>query len=433
MNTNNVKERGQAIVLIAAAIIGLVALTGLAIDGGNAFSDRRHAQNAADTAVVAAALTKTRGSGSWYDSGIEMAKNNGYDDVDANTTITLHACNDESAGVTCPAPYDTTDAEQYIHIVIESRVNTYFAPVVGITELNNRVEAIARAKPATEMFDGNAMISVCTDGKATFETNGGPATTVTGGGIFVNSNSDDCAFKVNGGSGSFTVPEISVVGEACYPEGTIGGVVPSQGVTPLPVLDYYWLDEAIACNSAPIDAYTLSETTITINMGSGDEEVTGDLMTPSYPVIRISDSFPVGDVIALAPGIYCLQNTFRINNTGAVLVGSDVTFVMLNKGLTMNGGYVKLSAPIAGPTAGLLFYQPVGNNINLAISGNTTLELTGTIIAPGAEVAIAGTPGTIIDGQVIGCEIAISGDSGGIVNYDDEKNIDDPPQIELIQ
>ena len=50
------KERGQALILIAFGAIALFAMTGLAIDGSHKYSDRRHAQNAADTAAVAGAL-----------------------------------------------------------------------------------------------------------------------------------------------------------------------------------------------------------------------------------------------------------------------------------------------------------------------------------------------------------------------------------------
>ena len=53
------QERGQALILIAFAAIGLFAFTALAIDGSRVFSDRRHAQNAADTAALAAALAKS--------------------------------------------------------------------------------------------------------------------------------------------------------------------------------------------------------------------------------------------------------------------------------------------------------------------------------------------------------------------------------------
>ena len=55
------KERGQALILITFAAIALFGITGLAIDGSNKFSDRRHAQNAADSAALAAALVKTNG------------------------------------------------------------------------------------------------------------------------------------------------------------------------------------------------------------------------------------------------------------------------------------------------------------------------------------------------------------------------------------
>ncbi len=47
------KQRGQAIVIIAGALLALVALVALAIDGGNAYAQRRNAQNAVDGAVIA--------------------------------------------------------------------------------------------------------------------------------------------------------------------------------------------------------------------------------------------------------------------------------------------------------------------------------------------------------------------------------------------
>jgi Flp pilus assembly protein TadG len=54
-------QRGQALILIALAGIALFGIAGLAIDGSAKFSDRRHAQNAADTAALAGALALARG------------------------------------------------------------------------------------------------------------------------------------------------------------------------------------------------------------------------------------------------------------------------------------------------------------------------------------------------------------------------------------
>ena len=46
-------ERGQALIVVALALVGLFGMAGLVIDGGNAFQDRQQAQNAADAAAPA--------------------------------------------------------------------------------------------------------------------------------------------------------------------------------------------------------------------------------------------------------------------------------------------------------------------------------------------------------------------------------------------
>lgn len=53
--TNFIKERGQSLVLLALLLVGLIAMLGLAMDGGNFLSQRRAAQNAADAGALAGA------------------------------------------------------------------------------------------------------------------------------------------------------------------------------------------------------------------------------------------------------------------------------------------------------------------------------------------------------------------------------------------
>ena len=50
---NKKSESGQAIVLLALAVIGLVGFTALAIDGGMIYADRRQAQSASDASSLA--------------------------------------------------------------------------------------------------------------------------------------------------------------------------------------------------------------------------------------------------------------------------------------------------------------------------------------------------------------------------------------------
>lgn len=49
------RERGQVLVIFALALVALVAMVGLVLDGGSAFAQRRDQQNAADLAALAGA------------------------------------------------------------------------------------------------------------------------------------------------------------------------------------------------------------------------------------------------------------------------------------------------------------------------------------------------------------------------------------------
>ena len=46
-------EKGQVLMLVALVFVGLLAVAGLAVDGGNLYAQRRQAQNAADAAALA--------------------------------------------------------------------------------------------------------------------------------------------------------------------------------------------------------------------------------------------------------------------------------------------------------------------------------------------------------------------------------------------
>src|SRR6476646_2933253 len=132
-------ERGQALVMIALAAIGLFGFAALAIDGSAIFSDRRHAQNAADTSALAAALAKTRDDATWEPIGLARAKSNGYDDNGITNDVLIY--NPPISG-----PYLGND--QYIQVKIRSDVRLFFARIIGRQKATNYVEAVARALPS---------------------------------------------------------------------------------------------------------------------------------------------------------------------------------------------------------------------------------------------------------------------------------------------
>src|ERR1051325_7488787 len=91
MKSNSYKNgRGQALVIIALAIVGVAGIAGLVVDGGDVFLDRRNAQNAADSAVLAAALTRVQSGASPQATALASAKKNGYDNDGVTNKVEFH-------------------------------------------------------------------------------------------------------------------------------------------------------------------------------------------------------------------------------------------------------------------------------------------------------------------------------------------------------
>ncbi len=393
-------QRGQALVMIALAAIGLFAFAALAIDGSAIFSDRRHAQNAADTGVLQAALTKIRG-GDWELAGLGRAESNGYNDNGITNDVLFY--NPPISG-----PYLGND--QYIQVKLRSDVKLFFARIVGWRKFTNNVEAVARATPSDhdQMFSGNAVVGLDPHGCHAVVYQGNADTTITGGGIFVMSDCPDAAFFNHSGAAQLTAPSLCAVGGIEYRPGALAVPSISEGCSPPPQI----LEPNPAC--------------------TGPAVKTGNSLSPGY----WNGHFPPSGVETLQSGVYCVDGDFRLNG-GDSLTGYGVVIRMNDGVVSWNGGAtVHLTAPTEGDLLGLLLYLPSSSNCStVTLNGNSGSTLVGTILAPCSEVTVEGTGDSGIDGQVIGYTVKLTGTSGNSIHYNDELNYDAlfPPSLEMSQ
>ncbi len=218
-------QSGQAIIIMAFAMMGLFAMVGLAVDGGMAFSDRRAAQNAADAAATAGAVAKIDGAiqsppltGSaltsyWKNAAWDSAFRNGYHDDIVNSEVYVYGCDeaDSSCGYYAGKP-------DYIQVIIETNVNTFFARVIGITQTHNRVEAIALADDddSGPLYDGAGIISLSTQCESpdNFIVEGNSDVTVTGGSLYINTSNPACGFKCQTSAGTVTADIVTSGGSS---------------------------------------------------------------------------------------------------------------------------------------------------------------------------------------------------------------------------
>lgn len=405
-------EKGQAIILIVFAIIGLIGVSALAIDGVNAFLDSRRAETAASAAALTAALTRIEG-GNWRAAALATAAANGYDNNGITNTVEMN---------TPPLSGPYSGNSEYIEVIITSHLKTYFASVVGIPYITNRSLVISQSKPSElgEMFKGYAVVSLAPETQCElhrgFWIHSEATLNLEGGGLFVNSNNPDCAF-ISFGSGSVRVRDasrISVVGGADIQKPKLITPYPIEtGIAPVPFPIPYKMPRA-GCGSKIATPDGLGS----ISSGNWDEGV-----------------FPPEGVTSLEGGVYCLQDDFIVPD-GGYLEGGNVVIVMEDGNVKISGSAeVHLGAPHGGPNQGLLIYMPVGNRGIISLNGSDESEFRGTILAPGADLRINGLDnlhGAAYRSQIIAYYIEVDGTDNILVKYEDEQNYDTYTMPEVI-
>lgn len=443
MQNYSKSESGQAIVLIALSIVGVIALIALAIDGGNAYADRRQAQNAADAAALAAAMNYAQDQTvtDYYLNMlvVERTSSNGYNNTAPRSTVayskTLAGPND------CPVG----SAGYFFQVDIDSYNPTWFAGVVGVSQVHNHVtsKAVGCAPHKEFAFDGNTIVVLHPTTCKAMIINGSFTLTITSdtnNGIYVNSNSTtNCPNGVNNGAlyyqnGTTISPTVNVVG-SIYGANLfqVPPTIINNPVDPI-IRPYIWPPVVDLCGPAPTDATTVSK-------------VGSNALNPGwYPGTNASwknKAFPPAGITQLNPGVYCLTNDFKTTNTDT-LTGNGVTFVMADGMVDIPGGTMQLSAPGTGLSKGLLFYVPQTNPNNgvptknvISISGNGSSLYTGSIVAPYGPVLLngGGTTTTRFNCQVIAWMLQLTGSGILDLHYDKSQQWEAPlyAGVELVK
>jgi hypothetical protein len=431
-------QRGQALVLVALAIVGLVGFTALAIDGGNVFSDRRHSQNASDTAAFAAALALTREEANWKDFGRDRAISNGYDPFDGVSEVDVHLCSELPLAVngytlTCSGLPTGADPSRYVHVHIKSVVDLFFAPVIGWRQVTNHTDAVVLAalEEDTSYFPGYAIVSTmlgCPQhyNHDPFTVIGNSGTTIVNAGILVNSDctSPQPAYDQGGSSEVDTDTGVCVVGGAQY---TDTNPPPTTGCSPIDV-----------------NLYTLPNPTCShegnIVEKDGVYEAYPGNYGPGYAFDSINDVTP-SSTLKLHKGIYCLHDGIKLNSTWTITTDLDgqgdhdsfsegAFFFVPGGDISFNGSsYVDIHAidstgqGFPEQFVNFLFYVPPTNDADIYITGSNGSEFSGTILAPSSYVRLNGGSDSIgLNSQVIGYAVAIEGNGTLEINYLAEDN-----------
>jgi len=412
MKNNRYHENGQAIVLLAFAFIGLIGFAALAIDGGMVYSDRRHAQNAADAASLAgggsAALVMENDHifYSNFNCNNMTAPTNAAITAAENLALTNeYSGSDVSVNVTCEDSGTGIHPDKYLDVTttISKTTQTSLIHFVYDGDVDQVVEAVTRVRPRQPLVFGNAIVALndaaCSGQQNGQGFHGDSGVEVIGGGIF----SNGCLR----GDGGVNVDVTD--GGINYFDTT--GIDPND-FNPLPTM--LTGDE----NRIPPNAYTVTPPDCS---HSDAHNVTGSSMEGS----------------TLAPGLYCVSGNIRVNNNNDSFSGVDVTIYMIDGAFIVNGGVVDISAPPQLPdpspaVPGMLLMFAPGNNSDILLNGNGGSQFTGTILAPESDIDMLGNGDSdAYKCQVIGYNVEVGGTADTYVQYDDASQFSKPTWLDL--
>lgn len=444
MFNGRTSHRGQVLIIFVFAIVGLVAIVGLAVDGGSVYADRRQAQNAADTAALAAAVTRDTwektnqascnnfntetntlpacsttpitGWPSIIDAALNAASNNGYTNDLVQSTVNVY--NPPRDGTYSDCTQTSFDCHDYVEVVIQSNVNTFFARVLGIGQLHNTVEAVALShySAKTALYGGMSLVELG-QGKGScpsdFNVGGSGTVTLTGGGIYVNSSNTDCAYKQTSCTTTLVLQggaSVNVVGG--WDLNGCNSPTINKATTIYPFPPDHLISEPSQCATAGTFNSTVQGTT-TYNPGN------------YYGY----NSFPINsDTAILNPGVYCISGQLQTNKD---MTGTGVMFYIRPTGaVKISGGSINISAQTSGTYQGYLIYQDWDNTStvqNCGIQGNNTSQYTGLIFVPYCDITISGTSGSNGFGsQIIAYTISLTGTNDLYFTYNANQNAQIP-------
>jgi hypothetical protein len=420
-------ESGQAIVLLALAIIVLLGLTALAIDGGMAFSDRRHAQNASDASSLAgggaAAITLDNNNVNYVNwncahasisvlarqealnAAIGRAASNGYivdDDIGDHNGV-LFECGSDYLGWW----------DKYIDVTtkVSSTTDAYLGRLFFDGQFTNNVGAVTRIRPRSPVGLNHAVVALneadCSGNSNGVLLGGSSSTYLFGGGIYSNGclNCNGTSFEVG-----ITNGDVRYAGQTtCNAGHNISA--DSIGPSPQPLPSSLTTIDPPNC-SAP-GAYNYN-TTYSLNNGTA----------------------------TLEPGLHCFHgapNAFTIN--GGHLDALGVTIYVSSGKLSVSGNAtVNMFSPTqhsnpAPAIPGVLIYSESSLNNAVELTGNGDSYFSGLVYAPETTIKARGdasgdTPQEF-NTQLIGKNVDIAGNVEIRVHFNDANTFNFPPKLEL--
>jgi Flp pilus assembly protein TadG len=411
-------EQGQVLILLTAGIITLLAFTGLAIDGGRLYAEKRAVQGASDTTSLTGAVYLGRYTGAITEdvksdaiaAAIFRAVSNGYPVEDVSVTI-------QRVG----SYYD-------VSTIIQSQIPPTISQIVFNGPLQVRAKSVARVYRVLEFGFGNALYAMSPTQKNALEFTGSGTIEILGAGMYSNSGHSTNYVTFSGSS-------ISVLTDDVTGAGGIYVNKPENVQTP----DGDQFSDYNANIDALGDFYVPQPDCSGMAAGTRTN-IGGEIYFTPGVYSNITENSH--STYHFASGFYCINGAFTTANgdfsveedggvsfyvsTGNVSLGGNVSFIAATDGSAVDSSGQNWN--------GMLLHIADGR---LTINGNSDSYYEGTIYVPTpANPSCKLNGNSDSDGynlQMICDSINVNGDGNLVIEYDGSNSYIPPVKIDLFE
>jgi hypothetical protein len=390
-------ERGQALIFTTMAMVAIIGMAAIALDGGRYLVRRRALQNAVDAASLAAVAELPNSPSNAITVAEDYLRLNGIDPAAPDVTNSL----------TTPFGADPNRIE----ITASLQTNTLLAGVFGTSFMYPQARAVAEKIDNLDIGD-YAFVALSETACEAFDKSGSGHLTLPSGGLFVNSSCPDRASKISG-SGNIYADSYDH-----YFEGGLDGDL-SQIVAPIRPMPVRLTDPLASLPVPDLDAIGISPDSFGTASYAETLQVDDDTtLRPGvyYGGIDVSG----GDTITMEPGIYVMagggfkgtgtpgfvaNGVFIYNTSNPSGLGPDADCDQLD---FTGGGDFSFIPMSSGPYENISFWQDVSCTVRMHITGGQNKGVPGVIYLPGGWLDLSGG-GDMGAGQVIANTIKFSG------------------------
>jgi hypothetical protein len=420
-------DGGQALIIIAAALAGLMLGIGLALDTGQLFVSRRAAQTAADAGAWAGASVLYAG-GSAAQALTAATTDAGRNGYTTGGAITVTTASPPSTG---PFISDTS----YVEVTITEQVRTrfLFGAAGGLTAMTVRaVAGIARSGT------GQAVVVTGQTGSGGGSTGGDSSGGTSGGGSGLPTfliQGTSTGFTISGGGTSTnTISSTAVsIDSGSQLTGTFHRITGSvdAGVagrmSPAPTTGAAATADPFAALPGPsttglslFSGQTVTNATVTLSPGV----YSGEILVSTGGVVRLNGT---------GNGYYIFQAGLRTINNGSLILAGTGGVLLYNTysnypsapggtptcgDISLGGtGPLTVAARSSGSYAGILLFQDRNCASGPSITVRTGTSLSGTLYVPTptsgsvAQLTITAANSVTIASQIIADSLLITGNN----------------------